>query len=68
MNINLYQYKSLPEFLDAYYHFKKERYKGVFTLERWANDVGFKSPRVIAMVMKKQRAPSDEFERKLLCY
>lgn len=65
---DIYQYEHLSDFLKSYYSLSKSSSLGAFTLDKWSLKLGYQSPRVIAMVMKNQRSPSEEFQEKLIEY
>ncbi len=66
--IDIYQFSRFQDLLNAYYIQAKGESTGGFTLNKWASKMGYQSPRVVAMAMKGQRAPSEELQEKLADY
>jgi uncharacterized protein (TIGR02147 family) len=63
--LDIYEYSNIRDYLNSYYNLKKQGSYGHFNLNSWSKKLGYNSPRVIAMVMKGQRAPSEEMVDKL---
>ncbi len=66
--IDIYQFNRFQDVLNAYYLQAKSESTGGFSLNKWSAKMGYQSPRVIAMAMKGQRAPSEELQEKLADY
>ena len=60
-----FEFTTCAEYLRAARQSHPGNRKGTLTLDRWCSQLGYRSPRSVAMVLKGQRVPSAEMMEKL---
>ncbi|MDZ4661694.1 MAG: TIGR02147 family protein [Pseudomonadota bacterium] len=62
----VYEFGSFPSYFDYVRRFALPKTKRPLTLQKLSQKLGYKSPRLVGMVLKGQRAPSEEMIAKLI--